>query len=141
MLGHLAPPGQLVESRGLGKIPRGTGTEEIFVIVVALANDGMTFTLYLGLLGKVIEIDLPKRAEVEPVVAHPAVNHGTHRRGDLQCRMRIDQGHDHGKTLVGTSEHSDLAVGFGYVLHQPIDRVVGVGGLVRGRGIYLPRTS
>ena len=130
MLGRFAPPRQLIESRRLRKIARGAGAQEIFVIVIAPAHDRMAFALYSSLLGEVIEIRLPEGAEVEPVVAHPAVHHRTHRRRDFQRRMRIDQGHDHGEAFVGTPEHANLAVGLGHVFHQPIDRVVGVGGFV-----------
>src|ERR1700761_5056045 len=49
--------------------------------------------------------------------------------------MRIDQGHERQKAVVGNAEDSDLAVGLRNVLHQPVDGVVGIGGVVYWRGV------
>ena len=49
--------------------------------------------------------------------------------------MRMQQRHEGQESVVGNSEDADLAVGFRHVLHQPIDGVVGVGGIVGLRGI------
>jgi hypothetical protein len=46
--------------------------------------------------------------------------------------MGMQQRHRRGQSDVGDAKHADLAVA-GEVLHQPLDAVVGVGGLV-GRG-------
>ena len=75
---------------------------------------------------------------MEPVVAHPAVDHRAHRRRDLQRRMRVHQGHHHGEALVGAAQHADAAVRLGHVLHQPLDRVVGVGGVIGRRRVQRP---
>ena len=82
------------------------------------------------LLGEVIEIHLPEGAVVEPVVAHPAVDHRALGHGGLERRMRIDERHDDGEALVGAADHADAAVRLGHVLHKPVDRVVGVGGVI-----------
>ena len=49
--------------------------------------------------------------------------------------MRIDERHQGQEAVVGDAEDADLAVGFGNVFDQPVDGVVGVGGVVDRRGI------
>src|SRR3546814_12534376 len=46
--------------------------------------------------------------------------------------MRVKQRHDHGEAFVGRTDHPDAAVRFGQVLlvHQPVDRVPGVGDMI-----------
>lgn len=78
---------------------------------------------------------LPERAVVKPVVAHPAVDHRVHRHRDLQRRMRVEERHQRQKAVVGDAEDADLAVGLGDVLHQPVDRVVGVGRVIDRRRV------
>ncbi len=67
---------------------------------------------------------------MEPVVADPAVDHRALRRGHLERRVRIDQGHGDRPAVIGRADHADLLVRFRHVLGQPVDRVVGVGGVV-----------
>ena len=67
---------------------------------------------------------------MEPVVAHPAVDHRALRHGGLQRRVRIDQRHQRGEAGIGGAGDRDLAVGFRHILHQPVDRVIGVGAIV-----------
>ena len=49
--------------------------------------------------------------------------------------MRIDQRHQGQKAVVGDAEDADLAVALRDVLHQPVDRVVGVGGVIDRRRV------
>src|SRR6266516_5002900 len=49
--------------------------------------------------------------------------------------MWIYQRHQRQKAVVGDAEDADLAVAFGDVLHQPINRVVGVGSMIDRRRI------
>ena len=64
------------------------------------------------------------------VVVHPLV----HRRGlfgdRFQRGMRMEQGERGGKAVVGDAEDADAAVVVGYVLDEPVDGVIGVGGFV-----------
>ena len=53
---------------------------------------------------------LAERAVVEPVVAHPAVDHRVHRHRHLERRMRIDERHQRQESVVGDPEDADLAV-------------------------------
>ena len=52
--------------------------------------------------------------------------------------MGMDERHEGQKAVVGDAENADLAVGFGNVVDQPVDGVVGVGGFVDGGGILRP---
>ena len=49
--------------------------------------------------------------------------------------MRIDQRHQRQEAVVGDPQDADFAVALGDVLHQPVDGVVGVGGMIDGRRI------
>ena len=44
--------------------------------------------------------------------------------------MRVHQRHHRREARVRAPEHAHLAVGLGHVLHQPVDRVVGIRGVV-----------
>jgi len=72
---------------------------------------------------------------VKPVVTHPSVHHGIHGYRNFKRRMRIYQRHQRGKTIVRNSENAHPPVTLGDVLHQPVDGVVGVGGVVDGSWI------
>src|ERR1700678_4615491 len=90
MLCGLVPPGQLVQASGLGEISRRAGAKKVFVVLISLADDRMPCAPHRCLFGEVIEIRLPKGAEMKPVVAHPPIDHGAHWRCDFQRGMRID---------------------------------------------------
>jgi hypothetical protein len=57
---------------------------------------------------------------------------------DFQRRVRIHQRHQRQKAVVGNAQDADLAVALRNVLHQPVDGVVGVGGVIDRRGILRP---
>src|SRR4051812_44423416 len=126
MLGELPPPGKLIEARRLRPVADRTSAPEILVVVATLTHDRRSRASNRRLLGEVIEIDLAKRAIVEPVVAHPAVHHRTLGNRRLQRRMRMYDRHDHGEPFVGAADHPYTAVRFGKVPDEPIDRVVRV---------------
>ena len=67
---------------------------------------------------------------MEIVVADPGVDHRAFRHRRLERGVRVDLAHQRGEAEVGRADRPDLAVAFGHVLHQPVDRVVGVGALV-----------
>ena len=52
--------------------------------------------------------------------------------------MRIDQGHQRQKAIVGNTEDADFAVALGNVFDQPVDRVVGVGRVIDRRRVQRP---
>lgn len=135
VFGELVPPRQLFQTRRLGEVTGRACAQEIAVVVMALARDAGALAALAELAGEVVEIDLAERTVIEPVVAHPAIDHRALRRGHLQCGMRIGQRHHHGETFVGRADHADLAIGLLEVFHQPIDGVPGIGGMVDLAGI------
>ncbi len=138
VFGELVPPRQLLQACGLGEVAGRAGLQEIAVIVVPLTRDAGALAALAELAGEVIEIDLAERTVIEPVVAHPAVDHRAFRHRHLQRGMRVGQRHHHGEPFVGRADHADLAIGFADVLHQPIDGVPGIGGMVDFAGIERP---
>jgi hypothetical protein len=50
---------------------------------------------------------------VEPVVAHPAVDHGIHGHGHLQSRVRMTSAIKRKEAVIGDAENPHLAVGLG----------------------------
>ena len=67
---------------------------------------------------------------MEEIVAHPGVTDRCLGRDGLERGMGADAGEGSEPSGIGTAEHADLAVVAGNVLHQPVDGVEGVGGLV-----------
>ena len=132
------PEGQLLEAVRDRPIARRAGIEEILVIVIALARHRLALAGLAGLLGEIVEIDLAEGAVVEPVVAHPAVDHGAFRGGDLERGMRPEQRHRHRPAVVGRADHADALIALGHILGQPLDRVIGVGGVVGLRRVERP---
>ncbi len=130
MLNQLLPPGQLVHTGEARVVAGRTDAQEGAVVVVAEAGQRRALAALLGLHREIVEVDLAECTVVEPVVAHPAIDHRALRRSHLQCRMRVGQRHHHGEALVRRAEHADLAIALRYVLHQPVDGVPGIGGVV-----------
>ena len=83
-----------------------------------------------GLPQDVVNIGQSESTVMEPVIAHPAIDHRALRRGYLERRMRVQQGHHDRKTLITRPDHAHAPVRLRHILHQPIDRVVAVGGVV-----------
>ena len=132
MLNDFLGPRQLVQSVLPSKVSGGPGATKRLVVVVLPAHDFVPFVALGRLSREVVEVRLPKRAVVEPVVAHPPIDHGAFRRCDFQRRMRFEQRHHDCKPLVGRSDHSHAAIRFGHILNKPIDGVIRVGRMVRG---------
>ena len=130
VLADFAPPRQLFEPGRARVVAGRAGAEEVAVVVTTCARDRHALATLGGLAGEITEVDLAEGTVVEPVVAHPAVDHRAFRCGHLQRRMRVRQRHHHGEPLVRGAKHADAAVGFRDVLHQPVDGVVGVGRMV-----------
>ncbi len=93
MLEDLLPKPDLVEAVTPSELARRARVH-VEVIVVEVAAPPLDLRLAARLLVVYVRHHLlPESAVVEPVVAAPAVDHGVHRHGDLQRRMRIDQSH------------------------------------------------
>ncbi len=138
VLAQLPPGHELIEAVRLREGPGRPEPPVHLVVVVVAAPDAVAGAADRRLAGDEVEAGLAKGAVVEPVVAHPAVDHRAHRRRDLQRRVRVHQGHHHGEALVGAAEHADAAVRLGHVLHEPLDRVVGVGRVIGRRRVERP---
>ena len=107
------------------------------VVVVEVCGPPLVSVVGAGavLLVDVGHVLLAEGAVVEPVVAHPAIDHGIHGDGNFERGVRMDERHERQKAVVGDAEDADLAIGLGNVFDEPVDGVVGVGGLVDGRGV------
>ena len=75
---------------------------------------------------------------MKPVIPHPTIDHGIHGHRNLERRMRVHQSHQRQKAVIGNPENAHLAVALGGILHQPVDGVVGVGGVIDRRGVLWP---
>src|SRR6266550_3228874 len=75
---------------------------------------------------------------MEEVVAHPAVAQRRLGADRLECRMRADGGHGSEPAITRYAEHAYPAAVIRHLLHEPVDRVVGVGALV---GARMPRVE
>ena len=71
-------------------------------------------------------------AVMEEIVAHPHISRRRLGRHGFQGRMRFEGGHNRGPAVIGNAEDADPAVVPGNVFDQPVDRVIGVGRLIRG---------
>ena len=107
---------------------------ELHVPVIAIvAADRHALMAVLGQLHRrrVLEAErLPECALMEEVVAHPRVGHRRLRRDRLERGMRIHAGDPREPPRIRHAHHADLAAVVRHVLHQPVDRVPGVGRLV-----------
>ncbi len=130
MGGEAAPERELVEAVRDRIGPGGTGVEESLVVVVGGAGDGIALALHAGLARDVVEVGLAEGAVMEPVVAHPAIDHRALGGSDPQRRMRVQQGHGHRPAVIGGADLADAAVGLRHVLGEPVGGVPGVGGVV-----------
>ena len=138
MLENLSPEADLLEPAAAPELAGRSGLHEHVVVVEVARPPFARRCARRRLLVDVRHVLLPERAVVKPVVAHPAIDHRIHRHRHLQRRMRVDQRHQRQEPVVRDAEDADLAVALGHVLHQPVDRVVGVGGVIDRRRILRP---
>ena len=114
----------------------GRSALQVQVVVVVVAGPPLRVVLARRFL--LVDVGhhlLPERAVVEPVVAHPAVDHRVHRHGHFERGMRVDERHQRQEPVVRDAEDADVAVGFRHVPHEPFDRVVRVGRVIDRRRI------
>ncbi len=131
MLREVAPEPGLLEAARRRHRARRTGAQ-ILNVSVTRSRPPLFGARARGFLSvDVVERRiLPERSVVEPVIAHPAIDHRRERHRNLQGRMRMHHRHHHRVSLIRAADRSHAAVGFGNVLHQPVDGVVGVGDVV-----------
>ena len=75
-------------------------------------------------------VALAQRAIAMEVVVHPLIHRRRLLADRLQRRMRVQQRHSRRQAIVGNPIHANLPIIVRDILHQPLDAVVGVGGLV-----------
>ena len=122
----------LVESAAAAELAGAGGVHEHVVVVEVACPPAEVVGAGAILLVDVGHVLLAEGSVVEPVVAAPAIDHGVHGDGDLEGWVRVDEGGQGGEAVVGDAYNSHLAVGLGDVLDEPVDGVVGVGGVVDG---------
>ena len=138
MLEDLPPEADLFEPATPSELAGRSGLHE-HVVVVEVARPPLDVVRCASPPGRrCTHALLAERAVVEPVVAHPAVDHRIHRHRHLQRRMRIDERHQRQEAVVGDAEDPDLPVALRNVLHEPVDRVVGVGRVIDRRRVLRP---
>ena len=71
-----------------------------------------------------------ERAVVMEIVADEPIGNRRLRRGALERGVRVDHARRRVKARIGNAHHADFAVVVRHLLHQPIDRVVGIGALI-----------
>jgi len=89
----------------------------------------------LHVVDEVERVGGPEGAPVEPVVRLPGVDHGVEGHGRGERRVRLAQRREREPAWVRGAPDADLAVVRRHVLDEPVDRVPGVGGLVRVRAV------
>ena len=135
VLENLAPETDLFEAAAFAELAGRSGRHE-HVVVVEVGRPPFGLRPARGfLVVDVRHVLLAERTVVEPVVAHPAIDHRIHRHRDLERRVRIDQGHERQEAVVRNADDADLSIAFRDVLHEPVNRVVRVGGVIDGRRI------
>ena len=130
MFQQLAPETNLLEPTTTAQLSCRSGFHK-HVIVVKVAGPPPDIIRARGLL--IVDVAhalLAESAVVEPVVAPPAIDHGIHRHRNLERRMGIDQRHQRQKAVIGNAEDADLAVRLFDILYQPVNGVIGVGGVI-----------
>ncbi len=134
MRGKLAPETDLVEPMRLRKRARRPGAHRGVIFVISGPRERRRIVAGRDLLPDVIDPE-PERTVVEPVVAAPAIDHRILGHRHHERGVRVDQRHQRQETVVGNPHDPDLAVRFGEMLHQPVDRVVGVSRIVGVRRV------
>ena len=135
MLQDLSPESDLLQPVAASKLARRSRLHEHVVVVEVVRPPLALVGARRLLVVDVGHVLFAEGAVVKPVVAHPAIDHGIHGHGDFQRRVRIHQRHQRQKSVVGDAEDADLAIALGNIFHQPVDGVVGVGGVIDRRGI------
>ena len=132
---HEALPGRpLIRSHGRGQRPQcGEGSVPVVgVVAFGLGRDAVA-RRRLELPAVLQPVAQPERALMEEVVAHPGVAHGRLRADRLERRMGPDPRHGRQPTGIRDPQNADAAIVVRYVVHQPLDGVIGVGALIRTR--------
>jgi hypothetical protein len=134
----LPPDADLLEAARPRHLASRAGLEVGVVVVAVVGPPGDLVAARRRLVEEVGDPLLAEGAVVEPVVPPPAVDHRVHRDGDLEGGVRVHERREGEEPVVGDAEDSDAAVRLREVLHEPVDRVVRVGGVVDLRRVQRP---
>ena len=135
MLHQLGGEAQLIESVQSRHVASGTGAEPGVVIIVVIRPPPERAAAGGLLVVDVHQAVEPEGAIVEPIVPPPTVHHGIDRHRGAQRGMGMHECHQRGEAIIGNAQDADLAVALRHVLHQPVDGVIGVGGVIDRRGV------
>ena len=130
MIHHHLPQRRLAQPLRLREPIRRSRLQIIGVVVAMHMRHSHSLAALRRLPQHVIDIRLPERPIVEPIVAHPPVHHRTLRRRNLQRRVRIEQRHHYRESLVARPDHPHSPIRLRHILHQPVDRVVRIGRII-----------
>ena len=131
----LLPEAGLLEAAALAEFAGGYGVHE-HVVVVEVAGPPLHGVVACAvLLVDVFHVLLAEGAVVEPVVSAPAVDHRVHRDGYFEGWVRMEEAHEGGESVVGDADDADFAVALGRIFYEPVDGVLGVGGVVYLGGV------
>src|SRR5689334_19308946 len=79
-----------------------------FIVVVVMAEPPLgAIVARAFLLVDVGQVLLSEGAVMKPVITHPAVHHGIHRHRYLERRVRVHQGHERQKAVIGNAQNAD----------------------------------
>ena len=135
---QLAPESDLLQTALATKLT-SRARAHVHIIIIEIATEPFRVVFTSGnLLQNVVHVLLTECAIVKPVVTHPAIDHGIHGHRYFQCRMRVHQRHQRQKPIIGNTENADLTIGFRDILYQPVDGVIGIGGMIYRRRVLRP---
>ena len=135
---NLVPEAHLFQPMLLAQFARRPRGHEL-VVIVEVRDGPLGLIRTRGfLLPDVGHVLLAEGPVVEPVVAHPAIDHRVHGHRYFQRGVRIHQRHQRQKSVIADAQNAHLAVGLGNVLDQPVDAVIRVSRFIHRRRILRP---
>ena len=131
MVDEVLPHRELRDAGGLRERVEGREPQiEVVVVVVGDLEEAESLRVGSHERRPGHALRLPERALVEEIVSHPGVADRRLGRDGLERGMGADPGERREPSGIGAAEHADLAAVAGNVLHQPVDGIEGVGGLI-----------
>jgi len=134
MIEKLAPEADLLKTMTAAEFAGRTGLQ-VQVVIIVVAGPPVLIALARGfLVVDVGHVQVRERRRSETSRRPSSVHHGVHRHGDFERGMGIDECHQGQKSIVGMRGRRPC-VALRNIFHQPLDGVVGVGGMIDRCGI------